>query len=148
MLGELDSWTVESGGIRFRFDLDSDYEANRDDLRANDEGMRDETVAAHGRGEWEYVGVTVTPLVDGLDTGEFSYVSAQLWGVEFGDLPATSAAGIPEDDFRYGPDSEAVSVGRDEIAGTYPGPDMIAEVRVNLARLRDALAALDLGDAS
>lgn len=136
MNGEIDSWTTEKDGIKFRFDVDPDYDSDRDDLRANDEGMRDETLAAHGRQEWRYVGVTVTPLIEGTDTRD------SLRSVEWGDLPATSNAGIPEDDYRYGPDSAAVTIGRDYIQDVHPGPEMIEEARANLAALRDRLTSL------
>lgn len=146
MTGEIDSWTVERDGIKYRFDVDPDYEANSvSNPRANDEGMRDETIAAHKRGEWQYVGVTVTPLLDGLDDTADSYLSDSLWGVEWGELPATSAEGIPEDDSRYGTDDPGTSIGREYITDTHPGPDMIPEVRGNLRKLRDKLNALSLG---
>lgn len=144
MSGEIDSWTYETGGIKYRFDIDPDYESNCDDLRANDEGMRDETVAAHARGEWQYVLVAVTPVLDGVDDTRYSAMADHLGGVEWGELPPTSAEGIPEDDSRYGADDPGTSIGREYIQGTHPGPDMIAEVKGNLAKLRDRLAGLDL----
>lgn len=144
MAGQIDSWQIERDGITYRVDIDPDYESNQGDPRGNDDGMREETAEAHQRGEWEYVGVTVTALVAGTDyTGDYPTASASLWGVEYGTLPATSAEGIPGDDPRYGPDSAAVEIGRGEIEN-YPVPDLISEVRGELAKLRDHLNALDL----
>jgi hypothetical protein len=109
---------------------------------ASDEGMREETVAAHQRGDWEYVGVIVAPVINGTTV---EAAQGSLWGVEYGTLPPTSAAGIPRDDPRWGPDDAGVTIDREYITSVHPVPEMIPEVRGNLGKLGSEITGLNLG---
>ena len=128
--GEIDSWTVESNGIRYRVDLDPDYDARPDDYDC----YSPEAQTAWLRDEWRYVGVTVTPQVSGTDyTDTYPSASAALWGVEYGTLPATA------EDAEITQDRAAIN--------KYPVPDLISESLHSLRHLRDRLNALNLEDA-
>jgi hypothetical protein len=85
--------------------------------------------AAYGD-TWSYVGVTVRPVVNGIDTAT---AGDSLWAVEHGTSPGWGRAH-----------------GMDYYLTVHPVPDMIREVRANLAKLRSELiaawAALDLDD--
>ena len=136
--GEIDSWTVERNGIRYRVDIDPDYESN-----ANPAGMGDcyspSDLDAHARYSWGFVGVTVTPEVSGTDHAD-RYPSAQasLWGVEWGVMPA-------ETEPHEGGMHPETTLDRAAIT-EYPVPDLISEARDSLRTLRDRLNALNLED--
>ena len=133
--GDIDSWTIELDSIRYRIDLDPDYEAN-----ACPSGQGDcyspEDLDAHARGLWSFVGVTVSPVIDGLD-GET--LRASLWGVEYGTMPA-------ETEPHEGGQHPETTTDRAYLESTYPVPDLVSEVRSDLRKLRTALQALPLDD--
>jgi hypothetical protein len=132
--GEIDSWTVERDGVRYRIDIDPDYEANADPAGQGDT-YSPEDLAAHAAGLWRFTGVTVSPVITGADPELFS---ASLWSVEFGTMPAETE---PHEGGRH----EEVVIDRSYIEG-YPFPDLAAEVRERLATFRTALEGLQLDD--
>lgn len=134
----LDQWTMEKDGIKYRIDVLTDDESSPDDADCYSPTDKE----AFDNGLWRYVGVVVTPLIDGLDQGEgqaHSYVSASLWGVEYGTMPAE-----PEP-YEGGQHGETV-IDRERIINDYPVPDLITEARGELVKLRDKLNGLNLKD--
>ena len=133
--GDIDSWTIELDGIRYRVDLDPDYESN-----AHPAGQGDcyspEDIRAHELGLWQFVGVTVSPMISSLD-GET--LGASLWSVEYGTMPA-------ETEPHEGGQHDAITTDRAYLESTYPVPDLVSEVRDRLRKLRASLQALPLDD--
>jgi hypothetical protein len=134
MSGEIDSWTVQLDGITYRVDLDPDYEANSAPAGQGDT-YSPEDVASHAAGRWQFVGVTVSPVLAELDTEAFS---ESLWSVEFGIMPAET------EEWQGGRHEELV-IDRQTIQ-EYPFPDLAGEVRTRLRTFRALLGALQLDD--
>lgn len=118
-----ESWEIDADGLTVRVDLYSDYDAN-----ANPAGEGDvydaDMVAAHARGDWEFVGVVVTPVIGEQEIGA---ATDSLWSVEYGYYDGWRSGHLPS--------------GRIDRAQLerYPIPGMISEVRGNLARVTPGL---------
>lgn len=132
MSGELDSWTVQLDGITYRIDLDPDYEANSAPAGQGD-CYSPSDLEAHAAGSWQFVGITVSPVIMGLE--EYA-LRQSLWSVEFGIMPAET------EPYEGGQHGETV-IDRASIEAC-PFPDLAGEVRADLAKLRKKLNALDL----
>ena len=130
----IDSWTTEQDGITYRIRLVDDQDANMDAAGQGD-CYSPSDLAAHAAGDWTFVGVIVTPEVDGrpVEAAEDS-----LWSVEYGTMPAETE---PHEGGQHG---ETV-IDRERIE-SYPVPDLISEARGNLRRLRVDLGGLKLDD--
>lgn len=128
---KLDSWTTEQDGITYQVALYADDDSNQDPAGCSD-NYEAADLDAHKRGDWEFVGVVVTPLVDG-QTVEAAQDS--LWGVEYGSNPGRW---LDEQ-------GRETVVDREYITNVHPVPEMIPEVRGNLAKLRGDLGGLNLG---
>lgn len=122
--------TIERDGIKYHVALYADYDSTPTDADC----YSPSDVEAYNRGDWQYVGVVLTPDLPGIAGAD---LHDSLWAVEYGDMPA-------ETEPFQGGQHEAWHVGMDEIVNTHPVPDMIAEVRANMRKLRDTLSALDL----
>jgi hypothetical protein len=137
----IESWETEADGMRYRVALVPDYESSPDDYDGYPHGTRE----AFRRGEWQFVGVIVTPILDGpaegmAGAGQFSGVTdASLWSVEWGTMPGC------ETDHGECNATEDVVIDRAFI-NRYPVPDLISEVRGQLRQLREALSGLALDD--
>lgn len=97
----IDSVTVERNGIGYRIDLHEDDRttpAHADCYDAAD-------VEAWKKDEWRYVGIIVTPVIDGMD---LESCSVDLWSLEYGEAPGWG---------RF--------IDLDELAKVYPGPELM-----------------------
>lgn len=128
----IDSWTVDRDGITYQIQLVDDQDANQDAAGQGD-CYSPSDLAAHAAGDWTFVGVIVTPVIGGRAVDG---ASDSLWSVEWGTMPAE-----PEP-HQGGQHGETV-IGRERIE-SYPVPDLISEVRGNLARLRVDLGSVNL----
>src|SRR5216683_3981349 len=127
--GEIDGRIVRDkdiDGLSYRIEVEPDYASTPYDADC----YTPKQIEAWKRDDWQYVGVTVTPYLDGLGMdlpGENS-----LWGLEWGSLPQTT-----EDDRVIGQswiDLDYMIIGTpDHPEYAYPVPEMIAEARGNLA---------------
>lgn len=113
--------TITRDGISYRVMISPDCDSSPDDADCYSASDK----AAFKRGDWQYVGVIVRPVIDGQ---EIDGAEDSLWSVEFGDMPAET------EPFRGGQHS-GWHVGMDEIVNTHPVPDMISEVRGQLEKL-------------
>lgn len=123
--GNVGSWTVEQDGLTYRVDLFTDDDANADPAGQGD-CYDAADIEAHERGDWLFTGVVVTPVIGGRPVDE---ARDSLWSVEFGSNEGWRSERNPRG-----------VIDQDEIS-RYPVPDMICEVRANLAKLRDGLVA-------
>lgn len=134
-LGDIDSWEITRQGITYRVDVTTDEDSNYGDITGNDEGLSPSDVEAHKRGDWLYVGVTVTPLVDGRAIDQ---AADSIWATQWGTMPA-------ETEPWQGGQHEEIRIGRESIE-EYPVPDLVSEARGNLEKFRASLGGLDLSD--
>jgi hypothetical protein len=81
----IDSWTTEHEGVKYRVQIEPDYDAKPTDYDC----YTPKQVTAWGDDRWQFVGVVVSALLDGLDPEWFT---ASLWGIEYGSLPLTDEA--------------------------------------------------------
>jgi hypothetical protein len=116
MSGELATVMIGKRGdpVRYRVDIDPDVDTNPREY----DSIMSEDVAAWQRGEWRYVGVTVTPEVRGEDIAS---CSQSIWGVGYGTFPGDT---VMDADF---------------LAHEYPGPDLLAEVKAHMRTLAKLL---------
>jgi hypothetical protein len=128
MSGTIDSWQAERDGITYRIDLYDDEEANADPAGQGDVYDGDPAaLEAHARGDWQFAGVVVTPIIDGT---EISGASDSLWSVEVGSYEGWKSDALP-----------GGYIGREYLTDVHPVPDMIGEVRANLLKLSTDLQA-------
>lgn len=116
----LETTTVEDAevpALSYRIDVVPDDDSRPEETDALDEA----DVAAWKADEWRYVGVMVTPVIEGI--GDLDESSSDLWGVEFGTLP-----NVP-------------SIDLDQPVKQYPVPDLIEDVRANLLATLGPIAA-------
>lgn len=140
-MDEIDSRVIERDGIRFRVAVHDDYDTSPGDFDCYTEAQK----RAFRAGDWQFVFVTVTPVMDGLDDGNPGYLSDSLGGVEYGTFTCTT-----EDDEV----TEVREIDLDYMIGGPPGhpewahpvPDMIQEVKASLRAVRNRLMRLPLGD--
>ncbi len=115
-------------GLTYRVDILPDYST----VPSDDDGITSAQRAAWHADAWRYVGVAVTPIIASCD---LDFASESLWGLEYGTF--TNAA---EDDTVTGEREITAKT----LAREYPGPDLIAEVRAQLAgTLGPVVAALE-----
>ena len=131
MSGEIDTRLIQVSGIKYRVDLDPDDEANPREYDT-DTYYSPEAIAEFDRGDWRYVGVTVTPVIDGFDSDA---VSDSLWAVEYGRSARWVSDTLPDGD-----------IGMDQIVTVHPVPGMIPEVRASLRKLHAALSSMPIFD--
>jgi hypothetical protein len=130
-MDKLDSWDIDRDGITYQVALYSDDDSNRDPVNEGD-NYTAEDVAAHDRGDWQFVGVVVTPLVGGQVV---EAAADSLWSVEYGSNPGRWLDAGGRDQV----------VDREYITNVHPVPEMIREVRGNLAKLGSEITRLNLG---
>lgn len=145
MSGEIDTRVIEVGGIKYRVDLDPDDEAHPRDY--DRDAYSQEAIAEFDRGDWRYVGVTETPVIDGIGSGIDSDavsgslgtiecgLSGSLWAVEYGHSARWVSDTLPDGD-----------IDMDQIVSVHPVPDMIPEVRASLRKLHAALSSMPILD--
>lgn len=122
--------TITRDGIAYRVMVVPDYDSSTADADC----YSPSDVAAFERGEWQYVGVIVRPVIDGT---EVDAAEDSLWSVEYGTMPAET------EPFQGGQHAETV-IGMDEIVNVHPVPDMLGEVLSRLRLLHDHIGeALD-----
>jgi hypothetical protein len=121
-------------GLSYYVEVFPDYDSSPDDADCYTLMQR----VAFKSGEWSYVGVVVTPVIDG---DAIEMCSDSLWGLEYGHYLCTD-----EDDNEKSwlwIDLDAMINGQGEAYDAYPVPDMIEEVRSQLAgQLGPKLASL------
>lgn len=110
---------ASSDGIGFSVRIVMDEDSSPYDVA---DGDSDRVMLAAWGDTWWYVGVIVTPVVDGV---ELPMCAGDLWGVEYGSCEQWSRP-----------------VDTDVIVGEYPVPNMLAECRHQVRKLADRLARL------
>jgi hypothetical protein len=121
----IDETTITRDGITYRVMVTPDYDSSPDDADCYSDSDKE----AFKRGDWQYVGVIVRPVIAGQ---EFDAAEDSLWAVEYGHMPAEA------EEYQGGMHPET-TIRLDEIVNTHPVPDMISEVRAHLAQLRDSI---------
>lgn len=137
----IDSTTIKDpqiAGLSYKIAVVPDLDSSPDDADCYTATQK----AAWARDEWSYVGVIVTPVVNGTELLDFD---DSLWGLEYGDFTMTD-----EDDNVTGRtwltlDAFTTETVHEMADGTekrfpaYPVPDMISEVQ---HKLRDGLGGV------
>ncbi|MEV4454454.1 hypothetical protein [Microbispora sp. NPDC049633] len=113
-MNKIDSREITRDGITYRVDVYPDTDATPNDADCYSPA----DIAAWRRDDWHFVGVVVTPIVNGVEIGG---ADASLWGLQYGWAPSWR---------RY--------IDTDELVGEYPVPDMIADIA---GRLADGITA-------
>ena len=134
MQGDIDSKTVPDAtvkGLSWRVTLDADEFYSKPE----GDGYTARQVAAFKAGEWSYVVVGVTPIIDGVTLPD---VTETLGGVEYGTYVLTdeddNVTGTREIDLDY------LIAGMPEDDEGYPVPEMIREAKSRLASLAPVFA--------
>ncbi len=125
MRGDIDSRTITDStvpGLSWLVTVDYDQELTEPE----GDGYTPKQVEAFRRGDWNYVVVGVTPVIDGV---ELDSLADYLGAVEWGNYVLTD-----EDDNETG----TAYLDLDELISVHPVPDMISEAKSTLkARLAD-----------
>ena len=125
MRGDIDSRTITDNttpGLSWLVTVDYDQELTEPE----GDGYTPKQVEAFRRGDWNYVVVGVTPVIDGI---ELDSMADYLGAVEYGYYVLTD-----EDDNQTG----TASLFMDELISVHPVPDMISEAKSTLkARLAE-----------
>ena len=115
----IDSRTIQDAAVSgLAYSVEIVDDSDMSDVEGD--GCTPRQISAFRRGDWQYVGVLVTPVIDG-DPIETARVS--LWGVEYGDYLLTD-----EHDNEVG----RRWLGMDEIINEHPVPEMLDEVKDNV----------------
>jgi hypothetical protein len=112
-------------GVQFRVDIEPDPDATPNEW--TDRNADPDLFTAYESGTMQYVGVIVTPVIRGRSLEAFT---VSLWGNEYGSCPTWDR-----------------DIDVDYLVNEYPGPELLAEVRANLRKLRTVLNnSAQLGD--
>lgn len=130
-MSDISNWTQEIDGISYRVRIVFDTDTSPADY----DGYTPRQVDAWKRDEWIFVGVIVTPDIDGLHPWGFG---ASLWGIVYGDIPLTT-----DDDVPTGEAYDSMAYIRDDVVpelahGVWSQPGTTPR----LAALRDRLTRI------
>ena len=130
-MDDIDSWTQDVNGIRYRVRIVPDDDASPCDY----EDYTPRQVKEWEEGEWQFAGVLVSLDIPGLDAG---WPGASLWGTGYGDMPLTT-----EDDELTGQAYDPAAYVRGDVV-----PDLAGELwaqpdaTARLTELRDAISVI------